>query len=137
MLEPASFCELSNFCTELLIRVSDIAKKKLPHETVGEPIFLATPFFRRSKKMPFFLSINMGMWGIYIGVFDAAESIPEVYLAVEQIVLAISINCTKPIFWCRDCWKMHFSHFYLYIHVGYLNRSFWCHCINSWGLYRL
>ncbi len=67
---------------------------------MGEPIFLATPIFWVTEKMGFLNFTNIGMWGIEIGVFDAAESIPEVYLAVKQAVLAI--HFITPIFGCRD-----------------------------------
>ena len=54
IIEPQSARGLCNFLTELLIGVSDITKKKLPHENVGEPIFLATPIFRVPEKLLFF-----------------------------------------------------------------------------------
>ena len=71
---------------------------------MGEPIFLATPIFRVPEKLFFksFTNIGIiGMWGIEIGVFDAAESIPGVYLVVKQSFVAI--NCIGPIFGCRVC----------------------------------
>ncbi len=67
---------------------------------MGEPIFSATPIFGVTEKMGFLNFTNIGMWGIEIGVFDAAESIPEVYIAVKQTFLAI--NCITPIFGCCD-----------------------------------
>ena len=74
----------------------------LPFQTVGT-YFLTTPIFRvQYPKIVFFIFTITCMWHIEIAVFDAAESIPELYFVAKEIVLTINCIEVEPIFRCRD-----------------------------------